>query len=268
MPTNELTASNLKWKNINIGAANLTLTQELPDTFDVLNGAGNLIGQGTSQMNGKRLSLSSLFADPPPANLPGAPEPLALGDNVTWSIRDQSFVLNDVHHKVAPQRVVPVEAAPVVPIDELPALAAPLAPPIEPTVSADALRRIGFRDVASWQFDTGGNLMFCDLGEPGFDSWRGWVPALYAHCEGQTVCYIGKSTRSLSARMDDYRRGLGDNTNNRIHTSILATLGAGRTVHILGFCPAHSLEWGGFKINLAAGLEDVLINHFQPVWNA
>ena len=30
MPINEITPSNLKWKNINIGVANLALTHELP----------------------------------------------------------------------------------------------------------------------------------------------------------------------------------------------------------------------------------------------
>ena len=186
---------------------------------------------------------------------------------MTWSVRDHSLVITDVHHQVYPQGVVPLEAAPPAPIDDLPALAAPLSSPMDPTVSSDALRRIGFRDVASWQLDAHGNLTFSDL-EPGFDGWRGWNPSLYAHCDGQTVCYLGKSKRLLSARMDDYRRGLGVVTNNRIHQGIRATLGAGRAVHILGFCPIHSLEWGGFKINLAAGLEDILIDHFQPVWNA
>ena len=268
MPINELTASNLKWKNVNIGSANQTLTQELPDSFDVLNGAGKLVGQGTRQMHGRRLHLPGLFEVPPPANLPGAPEPLALGDKISWSIHDRRFVLDTVDHAIIPQRPVVVDVPPIVSTVGVPALPAVIEPPIEPTVSADALRRIGFRDVASWQLDRGGNPTFHDLGEAGYDGWRGWNPTLYAHCDGQTVCYIGKTTRLLSARMDDYRRGLGGRTDNRIHTNILASLNAGRTVHIMGFCPTHSLEWGGFKINLAAGLEDVLIDYFQPVWNA
>jgi hypothetical protein len=267
MPINEITPSNLKWKNINIGVANLASAQELPDTFDVFNGAGNFICQGTRQMEGKRLYIPDLFEDPPPANLHGAPVPVALGDNVTWSVRDHRLVITDVHHQVYLHGVVPVEAVPPLPINDLPALAAPLSPPIDPTVSSDALRRIGFRDVASWRLDAHGNLMFSDL-QPGFDGWRGWNPSLYAHCDGQTVCYLGKSKRLLSKRMDDYRLGLGKDTNYRIHQGIRATLGTGRAVHILGFCPVQYLEWGGFKINLAAGLEDILIDHFQPVWNA
>jgi hypothetical protein len=42
----------------------------------------------------------------------------------------------------------------------------------------------------------------------------------------------------------------------------------GGAVTILGFCPDHHMEWGGFPINLPAALEDILIDHFQPDWNA
>jgi hypothetical protein len=67
--------------------------------------------------------------------------------------------------------------------------------------------------------------------------------------------------------MEEYRIGQGDQ-NKRINNHIIETINANRAVTILGFNPSHSIQWGRFKINIPAGLEDVMIDYFQPEWNA
>ena len=269
MPQTTLTASNLRWKNINIRQINRHLTQILPVAFDAVTAAGNFIAQGTSQMQGARLALPDLFTNPPPPNLPGAPVPLGLGDCIEWGVQNGHFVVTAIVHPVGNAQAINAVATPAPVILPAPAAIAAFAlPPIPPELSTDHLRRVGFRDVASWQLDGTGSLFFDDLNPVGDDDWRRWSPCLYAFCVDQEPYYVGKTKRLLRERMDDYRRGLGDATNARVNVQIKEKLAQGNAVHILGFYPIHCFEWGGFRINLPAGLEDVLIDHFQPEWNA
>jgi hypothetical protein len=56
-------------------------------------------------------------------------------------------------------------------------------------------------------------------------------------------------------------------TNQHCHDRIKALLGGGKCIRILVFADLGQLQWGAFPINLAAGLEDSLIEAFQPEWN-
>ena len=253
MPINTLTGANLHWFNLNIGIANQPITQLLPQQFDVVDANGNLICTATKQMNGARLAAPGLFTVPPPANLPGGAIALTVGDQVHWNVQNGALVIQNV------ARGAGIAAGPALP------------PPVHQFVpagiSTNDLRQIGFADVAVWAV-VGGILEFQSIAAPVHQDWRDWRPSLYAHCEGDNVRYIGKSTRRLELRMDDYRRGLGGATNNNVHRAIRAAIALNSPVTTLAFWPQHCLQWGSFRINVPAGLEDTLIECFQPDWNA
>lgn len=205
-------------------------------------------------MNGARVSAPALFSEHPPAHLLLEHERLRVGDMIHWHVQNGDFVIEQI---VAGNEAQPAVNLPAVALPEL------------PEISATALREVGFRDLAQWEINPhNGLLQFRNIAPPELETWGEWNPSLYAHVEQDCVRYIGKTRRPLRDRMDDYRRGLGDQTNNRIHNNIRETLGANRVVTILGFNPSHSIQWGRFKINLPAGLEDIMINYFQPEWNA
>ena len=56
-------------------------------------------------------------------------------------------------------------------------------------------------------------------------------------------------------------------TNVRNNRSVLDALGLGATVEIYVLPDNGLLYYGGFHINLAAGLEDSLIRELRPPWN-
>lgn len=91
---------------------------------------------------------------------------------------------------------------------------------------------------------------------------------LYAFvCDGH-VKYIGKTARSLAARMEGYRRPEPtQSTNIRNHDRIMQVLAGGAAVEILVLPDNGLLHYGQFHINLAAGLEDDIIRVLNPEWN-
>lgn len=92
--------------------------------------------------------------------------------------------------------------------------------------------------------------------------------ALYSFCQGNEVLYIGKTTRSLAKRFSGYcKPGQSQVTNKRCHLKIKDCIARGETISILVFTPINLLQYAGFSLNLAAGLEDALINRFDPPWN-
>lgn len=92
--------------------------------------------------------------------------------------------------------------------------------------------------------------------------------ALYAFCLGDQVLYIGKTSRSLGQRLKGYCKPAGtQSTNWKCHGLIKDALGRGETVEIFAFAPPADLMFRGFTINLAGGLEDILILKFAPPWN-
>ena len=254
MPIITITDSNVKWTNLYIRIQDRHLTQALPNPFRIVNAAGEFICDATLQMDGARLSAPALYAEQPPAHLPLGNNHLQVGDSIHWHIQNGDFIIDEIVAGGDPR-----------PANNLPALAVPQF--LE--VSASALREVGFHDLAVWEINRPtGLLQYRDIAPPELVTWGEWKPSLYAHVEQDCVRYIGKTRRSLRQRMDDYRRGLGDQTNRRIHNHIKETLEANRVVTILGFNPSHSIHWGRFKINIPAGLEDVMIDYFQPDWNA
>lgn len=91
---------------------------------------------------------------------------------------------------------------------------------------------------------------------------------LYAFVSGDVVKYVGKTTQSLKQRMQGYRRpGPTQLTNRRVHEEIQELLVADQPVEIYILASEHPLQYGEFRINIAAGLEDDIIEKLKPPWN-
>ena len=82
-----------------------------------------------------------------------------------------------------------------------------------------------------------------------------------------SVKYIGKTTKGIETRMSQYKSGYGNSTNNRIKRSIIESLERNQSVRIFILTDIPALQWGGYNLNLPAGLEDSLIYSFKPDWN-
>lgn len=134
--------------------------------------------------------------------------------------------------------------------------------PPAPNQPLDRLRAIGFRLAGRWSVDA--SLIRSTL-DAQFRDVRNF---LYAFVVDGEVVYIGKSTSTLRQRMQQYRTpGASQRTNVRNNADLLGCLGAGRVADIY-VLPDHGLlHYGGFHVNLAAGLEDGLIRDLRPAWN-
>ena len=91
---------------------------------------------------------------------------------------------------------------------------------------------------------------------------------LYAFlCSGRAM-YIGKTRLSLRQRMSGYKHpATSQRTNVRNNSYIHEQLESKQAVEILTFPPKELNSYKGYSINLAAGLEDSLIETFKPKWN-
>ena len=91
---------------------------------------------------------------------------------------------------------------------------------------------------------------------------------LYAFESEREVLYIGKTRQPLKARMYGYQNpGPTQSTNIRNNANLKERVGAGGAVSIL-VLPDHGLlKYGGFHLNLAAGLEDDIVSQLKPKWN-
>lgn len=129
------------------------------------------------------------------------------------------------------------------------------------------LLHIGMMDAAKWEID-GEKLKHVGDKPAGWRQATAILHALYAFVSGGKVLYIGKTTKTLSKRFTGYcNPGNGQATNKKCHEAIRKLIGQGKTVRILILPQTIPLQWGGYPINLAAGLEDALVNVFQPEWN-
>ncbi len=91
---------------------------------------------------------------------------------------------------------------------------------------------------------------------------------LYAFVGDGKVLYIGKTTQQLKKRLYGYQNPRSTQaTNLRGNVAITQELSDGRPVIICALPDNGLLKLGGFHLNLAAGLEDSLINDLRPPWN-
>lgn len=126
------------------------------------------------------------------------------------------------------------------------------------------LIELGFEKVGHWCLNEG-NLEF-HINEVGDES-----NVLYCFELDHTPLYIGKTSQTLRARLNGYTNpGNTQITNIRVNNYLTETLEADDEhpgINIYAFKDPGQLSWGGFHLNLAAGLEDDLIRQVQPELN-
>ncbi|MDZ5452872.1 GIY-YIG nuclease family protein [Labrys sp. ZIDIC5] len=137
--------------------------------------------------------------------------------------------------------------------------------------SVENLFNLGFRDIAVWMAgDSAGGIVYqiYDADRLSINVLLQEKRSLYAFIAGEEVMYIGKTARSIRERLSGYRApNVRQRTNWRCNGKIRETLAAGKSVRILVFNPISHLRYGEFELNIAAGLEDSLIEQFDPPWN-
>jgi hypothetical protein len=124
----------------------------------------------------------------------------------------------------------------------------------------ERLQTIGFANAGHWSVS--GDVLVYELNAR-FVTVRN---ALYAFVASDRVMYIGKSTQPLRSRIDNYKYATRS-TNIKNKTNILEHLSRGTPVEIYVLPDNGLLHYGGFHVNLAAGLEDSLIRELNPPWN-
>lgn len=123
------------------------------------------------------------------------------------------------------------------------------------------LYEIGFQKAGRWTLQ--GEELVLQL-EHIFNSRN----ALYAFVSGSSVKYVGKTTQSLQRRMFGYQKpNIDQRTNWRNRIAIIDLLRRGQPVEILAMADTGLVRYGDFHLNLAAGLEDSIIQTLKPEWN-
>ncbi|WP_313706132.1 GIY-YIG nuclease family protein [Massilia sp.] len=123
------------------------------------------------------------------------------------------------------------------------------------------LYEIGFQRAGRWSLK--GNELFLQL-----ENLADRQNVLYAFVTGNTLKYVGKTTQTLQRRMFGYQKpNVDQRTNWRNRIAIVDLLKRGQPVEILALADAGLLRYGSFHLNLAAGLEDSIIQTLKPEWN-
>lgn len=120
---------------------------------------------------------------------------------------------------------------------------------------------MGFHKCGEWRLEDG--KLKCVL------SVNATAPnVLYAFISDSKVLYVGKTVRSLKKRMYGYQNpGPTQATNIKGKKFISELLAGGSAVEIHALPDNGLLYYGGFHVNLAAGLEDSLVAQLKPKWN-
>lgn len=91
---------------------------------------------------------------------------------------------------------------------------------------------------------------------------------LYAFVSDEELLYLGKTTQNLSNRFKGYiMPGISQTTNIRNNSELIKLLNLNKIIEIWLFEDRGLMSYGGFQVNLAAGLEDSLIRELKPKWN-
>lgn len=132
---------------------------------------------------------------------------------------------------------------------------------------AKELLQIGMEDAAQWMPD-GKKLKHVGDSAPHWRYLTAIPNSLYAFaCDGE-VLYIGKTTKTLSKGFAGYCEPIsGRSADKRLQQAIIKLMRQRKEVRILVLPPTVPLKWGDYPINLAAGLEDALVEAFKPQWN-
>lgn len=133
---------------------------------------------------------------------------------------------------------------------------------MEPSVpSAERLKTMGFHKCGEWRLLEG--KLKCVLASDAAAS-----NVLYAFISEGSVLYVGKTVRTLKDRMYGYQNpGPTQSTNIKGNKFIYEVLVGGGNVEVHALPDNGLLYYGGFHVNLAAGLEDSLVANLKPKWN-
>ena len=86
-------------------------------------------------------------------------------------------------------------------------------------------------------------------------------------CNGE-IKYIGKTTQQLNKRLYGYKKPASSQlTNIKNNKNITRLIESGVSVEIFVLVDNGLLNYGGYSLNIAAGLEDSLITTLKPSWN-
>jgi hypothetical protein len=126
---------------------------------------------------------------------------------------------------------------------------------------AQRLEQMGFRKCADWKIEKG--TLKCR-----FIEHANAQNVLYAFVSDGVVLYIGKTVRTLKHRMYNYQRpGPTQSTSIRGNSLLRERISSGKQVEVHALPDNGLLYYGGFHVNLAAGLEDSLLAALKPAWN-
>lgn len=135
-------------------------------------------------------------------------------------------------------------------------------------MNVEALLATGFSFVCEWKCKDGGLILEPTIEKDSYSAIVSASNALYAFCCADSVLYIGKTANSLKKRLYGYQNPSERQTTNwHCNQKIRERLASGMAVRVAAFVNDGQLQWAAYPINLAAGLEDALINAFEPEWN-
>ncbi|NBZ87585.1 GIY-YIG nuclease family protein [Stagnihabitans tardus] len=135
-------------------------------------------------------------------------------------------------------------------------------------LSVADLVRLGFCRIGRWTLTEDALGHGATDAHPDREKILATSHALYAFATGEKVLYIGKTAQGLARRLAGYSRpGATQATNRKCHGLIRAATLRGEAIDLYGFAPPTDMAFLGFPVDLAAGLEDVLIRRFRPAWN-
>lgn len=127
------------------------------------------------------------------------------------------------------------------------------------SISTIVLIRNGFSVAGVWRRAPNGKLHF--------DGTLPTLPGVYIFCVNGIANYCGVASQDLRKRLTFYEcPGVSQRTNIRLHAKIASTIDDGRIVEVLIATPP-DLEWYGWPIAGAPGLEAGLIQKYSFPWN-
>jgi hypothetical protein len=125
------------------------------------------------------------------------------------------------------------------------------------------LKSIGFALAGEWELAQKG--IVCEL-----QDFANVCNALYAFAVDGELMYVGKTVAKspLRSRFAGYRNpGTTQSTNVRNNRNIRESLDRGKRVEIYVLPDTGLFYYGGFHLNIAAGMEDSLVRELNPPWN-
>jgi len=124
------------------------------------------------------------------------------------------------------------------------------------------LKEVGFARIGQWKMCE--DRIDCEL-----QDFANTANVLYAFAVDGQLMYVGKTIQTLRIRLNGYKNPSStQSTNIRNNRNIRECLAAGKRVDVYMLPDNGQLHYGGFHLNVAAGIEDSLIRDLEPIWNS